>query len=335
MSRDPIYESAGTHRTESIEPKLLDRVRTEVRLRHYSPLTEKAYVGWIRRFIYFHEMRHPQDLGEPEVSRFLSSLVEKSGIAASSQNQALSALVFLYNHVLQKPLFGMDEIVRAKRPERLPVILSREEVAAILGNLSGVAFLMASVLYGAGLRLMECLRLRVKDVDFALNEIVVRSGKGDKDRRTVFPARLREPMRQHLQRVRELHLEDRLHGAGSVQLPGAIAVKYPQATYDWGWQWVFPATRCFKDRPSGTVRRYHMHESVLQRAFKEAVIRSGIAKPASCHSLRHAFATHLLESGYDIRTVQELLGHSDVATTMIYTHVLGRGPSAVRSPLDP
>ncbi len=332
QSQPPKGTGSGPGRTKA--PRLLDLVSSAIRFRHYSPLTEKAYVSWIRRFILFHGKRHPREMGEPEVTQFLSSLAEESKLAASSQNQALSALVFLYAHVLDKPLPDVNGVARAKRPTRVPVILSREEVDAILGQLSGVSWLMASILYGAGLRLMEGVRLRVKDVDFALNQIVVREGKGQKDRRTMLPARLREPIRAHLERVRELHLDDQRHGAGAVALPGSRAGKYPRAPWEWCWQWVFPATRYYKDSQTKTLRRHHLHESVLQRAFKEAVLRAGVLKPATVHSLRHAFATHLLDSGYDIRTVQELLGHSDVSTTMIYTHVLGRGPMAVRSPID-
>jgi integron integrase len=309
-------------------------VRAAVRRRHYSPRTEQAYVSWIRRYILFHGKRHPGEMGEQEVSRFLSSLATAGRVAASTQNQALSALLFLYDEVLRRKLDWLENVTRAKRPVRLPVVLSRREVESVLQRLTGVPWLMASLLYGAGLRLMECARLRVKDIDFERNEITVRDGKGRKDRITLLPRSLRAPLQEHLRRVLALHEKDLAHDRGRVVLPGALAQKYPNADRDWGWQWVFPATRFYYDSRTQIWHRHHLHESVLQRAVKDAARLAAIAKPVSCHTLRHSFATHLLEEGYDIRTIQELLGHSDVSTTMIYTHVLNRGGRGVRSPLD-
>jgi integron integrase len=314
-------------------PKLLDRVRHAIRLRHYSRRTEDAYVGWIRRFIVFHGKRHPRELGAPEVTAFLSSLAVR-GVSASTQNQALSSLLFLYEVVFGERLGWMNDIVRAQRPARLPVVLARNEVSLLLARLRGPVWLMASLMYGAGLRLLECVELRVKDVDFERGELTIRDGKGGKDRVTMLPAVLKEPLRQHLARVKTQHQADLMNGRGSVALPGALRAKYPNAEQDWSWQWMFPATRFYLDRATGDRRRHHLHESVLQRAVKDAVRAAGIAKPATCHTLRHSFATHLLEAGYDIRTIQELLGHRDVSTTMVYTHVLNQGGRGVRSPLD-
>ena len=315
-------------------PRLLRRVREAIRSRHYSPRTEKAYVFWIRRFIFFHGVKHPVEMGSPEVRTFLSSLATEGKVSASTQNQAFSALLFLYRVVLGRELTGLEETVRAKLPVRLPVVLSRNEVSAILLHLRGTPWLMASLMYGSGLRLLECCRLRVKDVDLARSEITVRDGKGRKDRVTVVPGSLVMPLSTHLERVKRLHDLDLRAGAGSVSLPDALDRKYLQADRTWAWQWIFPATRLQTDPASGRRFRHHLHETVLQRAVTSAVRAAGITKPASCHTLRHCFATHLLESGYDIRTIQELLGHSDVSTTMIYTHVLNRGGRGVRSPLD-
>lgn len=314
--------------------RLLDQVRAAIRLRHYSRRTEKAYAGWVRRFILFHGKRHPAEMGKAEVSSFLSHLAVEAKVSASTQNQALSALLFLYGEVLNQELGWLDEIVRAKRPARLPVVLGREEVRALLRSLCGVEALMASLLYGGGLRLLECCRLRVKDVDFSRNEILVRDGKGARDRVTLLPAAVAAPLTAHLERVRVQHERDLREGLGSVELPLALERKYPRAAFEWGWQWVFPATRHYTDPVSGRRRRHHLHESVLQKAVREAALRARIVRPVSCHALRHSFATHLLENGYDIRTIQELLGHKDVSTTMIYTHVLNRGGRGVRSPLD-
>jgi integron integrase len=310
-------------------------VRTALRTRHYSRRTEDAYVAWIKRYIFFFDAkRHPAEMGAPEITRFLSSLAVSRGVAASTQNQALSALLFLYRDVLEVDLPWLDTIVRAKRPERLPVVLARDEVRAVLQRLEGMPRLMACLLYGAGLRVLECSRLRVQDVDLGRNQLVVRGGKGDKDRVTMLPAVIKTDLARHLQTVRAQHREDLAAGAGWVELPTALSRKYPTAGREWVWQWVFPATRTYRDRLTGQLRRHHLHETVLQRAVKDAVRRAGLAKRASPHTLRHSFATHLLEDGHDIRTVQELLGHRDVSTTMMYTHVLNRGPAAVRSPAD-
>jgi integron integrase len=316
------------------KPRFLDMVRAALRTRHYSRRTEDAYVAWIRRFILFHDKRHPAEMGAPEVSRFLTWLAVDRRVAASTQNQALGALLFLYRAVLDQALPWLDDLVRARRPERLPVVLTRDEVRLVLDGLDGAPRLMACLLYGAGLRLLECCRLRVQDMDAGANQIVVRSGKGNKDRVTMLPAALKPELTRHLDRVRAQHERDLGRGAGWVELPTALARKYPNAGREWPWQWFFPATRIYVEAATGQRRRHHLHESVLQRAVKEAVLRAGLSKRAGPHTLRHSFATHLLESGYDIRTVQELLGHRDVSTTMIYTHVLNRGPAAVRSPVD-
>jgi integron integrase len=315
-------------------PRLLDRVRAAVRARHYSRRTEKAYVGWIRRFIVFHGRRHPGELGAPEVTQYLSSLATTGQVAASTQNQALSAILFLYREVLGQDMPWLDDVVRARRPTRLPVVLTRDEVRAIIRQLHGVPRLMAILLYGSGLRLLECARLRVKDVDFARRQITVRAGKGDKDRTTTLPTIIGVELARHLEAVKTQHALDLQRGAGWVELPWALARKYPNAGREWPWQWVFPATRYYTDRGTGQRRRHHLHQSVLQRAFKDAVRQAGLAKRATCHTLRHSFATHLLEEDRDIRTVQELLGHRDLSTTMVYTHVLNRGPAGVRSPAD-
>jgi integron integrase len=316
------------------KPRLLDRVREAVRTRHYSHRTEKAYVHWVKRYIFFHGKRHPAEMGAPEVTAFLTALAVQGKVAPSTQNQALSALLFLYREVLAVELPWLDDVVRAKRPLHLPVVLTRDEARAVLQGLDGVPRLMALLLYGAGLRLLECCRLRVKDVDFATNQIVIRDGKGHKDRVTMLPAAVKAALTAHLQGTHEQHQADLRHGAGWVELPGALLRKYPHAGREWGWQWVFPATRLYVEPVTGQRRRHHLHESVLQRAVKDAVRAARIAKPATCHTFRHSFATHLLEESHDIRTVQELLGHQDVSTTMIYTHVLNRGPAGVQSPAD-
>jgi integron integrase len=315
-------------------PRLLDQVRACLRAKHYSHRTESAYVGWIRRFILFNHKRHPKLLGAEDVNRFLTHLAVEAQVSASTQNQACSAVLFLYAEVLQRPIAGLDGVVRARRTERLPMVLTRDEVDRVLTHLEGTCSLMAGLMYGSGLRLMECCTLRVKDVDFERAEVTVRDTKWSRDRLTVLPAQLREPLAVHLGAVQRLHQADLRAGTGGVALPGALSAKYPRAAWEWPWQWVFPATRQYIDRQNGQRRRHHLHESVLQRALRDAVRRSGISKPASCHSLRHSFATHLLEAGYDIRTIQELLGHRDVSTTMIYTHVLNRGGRGVRSPMD-
>ena len=314
--------------------KLLGRVRAALRLRHYSRRTEEAYVGWVRRFVRHCGLRHPAELGAAEVRGFLTALATERVVAAATQNQAASALVFLYGEVLGQPLGELGDVVRAKEPGRLPVVLSKDEVSRVIGRLSGVPKLVAMLLYGSGLRLLEALRLRVKDVDFARSEVVVREGKGDRDRVTMLPQLVRDPLVEHLRRVEQWHRQDLAIGGGAVELPGALGRKLPGAEREWVWQWVFPAGRRHRDPATGECRRYHLHETVVQRAMKQAVREAGIPRRATCHTLRHSFATHLLEAGYDIRTVQELLGHRDVRTTMIYTHVLNRGGLGVRSPAD-
>lgn len=314
--------------------RLLDLVRNEIRLRHYSIRTEKAYVDWITRFILFHNKRHPQELGADHVSSFLTYLATRQNVAASTQNQALNALVFLYKHVLKVELDELDNMVRAKKPKKLPVVLSREEVQRLLAVLPGSYWLMGALLYGSGLRLMECLRLRVQDIDFDYSQVLIRHGKGNKDRRSMVPQKCLDPLKRQIDYVYQLHRNDMAHGFGEVYLPEALARKYPQASRQPEWQYLFPAEKISDDPRSGLRRRHHLHESVLQGKVKRAVRQAGIKKAASCHSLRHSFATHLLEDGYDIRTVQELLGHADIRTTMIYTHVLNRGGQGVRSPLD-
>jgi integron integrase len=321
-------------RPASSKPRFLDDVRRRLRLEHYSRRTEEAYVGWIRRFILFNGKRHPSELGEAEVTRFLSSLAVERHVASSTQNQALSAILFLYSEVLKKDLPWLEGLVRARGPRRLPSVLTRDEVAAVLSRLSGPSRLVATLLYGAGLRLLEGLQLRIKDVDFGASQITIRGGKGNKDRVTLLPASLREDLLRQVDFARHQHQVDLARGAGWVELPAALARKYPNAGREWPWQWLFPATRHYVAAGTAQVRRHHLHESVVQREVRKAVIDAGITKTASCHTFRHSFATHLLENGYDIRTVQELLGHRDLSTTMIYTHVLNRGPAGVRSPLD-
>jgi integron integrase len=315
-------------------PKLLDQARDAARLRHLSLRTEKAYLGWIRRYVRFHGTRHPRELGAEQVREFLSHLAIEGNVAASTQNQALSALLFLYRTVLDLPLPDLDGVERARKPARLPVVLSREEVRAVLAELHGMHALIANLLYGAGLRLLEALRLRVKDVDFDLHTLLVREGKGSKDRITLLPDALIPDLRAQLERVRATHERDLAAGHGAVYLPHALARKYPAAERAFEWQYVFPAARLSVDPRSGEVRRHHLSPAAMQKAMTSAVRRARLSKRASCHTLRHSFATHLLDAGYDIRTVQELLGHQDVRTTMIYTHVLNRGGRAVRSPLD-
>ncbi|MGZ8246636.1 integron integrase [Methylomagnum sp.] len=315
-------------------PKLLDQVRAKLRLKHYSLRTERAYTDWIKRYILFHGKRHPKDMGAAEIQAFLSHLATERDVAASTQNQALAALLFLYKEVLDLDLPRLNDIERAKRPQRLPTVLTVREVGAVLDRLDGTLGLMIRLLYGTGMRLMECVRLRVKDVDFEMRQLTVRDGKGGKDRVTMLPALLAEPLKAHLEQVRALHRADLAEGGGEVWLPDALAVKYPNAPREWGWQYVFPARSLSVDPRSGRRRRHHVDEKALQRAVKKAVQATGLGKPVSPHTLRHSFATHLLQSGYDIRTVQELLGHKDITTTMIYTHVLNRGGHGVVSPLD-
>lgn len=315
-------------------PRLVDLVRAKVRIRHYSIRTEEAYVHWVVRYIRFNGMRHPREMGAREVTAFLSHLAVERDIAAATQQQALSALLFLYRQVLELDLPWLTDLVRPKKPARMPTVLNRDEVKRLLDVMPAGQALMARLLYGTGMRLMECLRLRVKDVDFDRGEILVREGKGAKDRVTMLPRTLEGPLREQLARARALFEYDRESGLPGVYLPHALERKYPQAGATWPWFWVFPAAGLSVDPRSGIERRHHAHEKALQRAMKEAVRRAGLAKPVSVHTLRHSFATHLLDAGYDIRTVQELLGHADVSTVMIYTHVLNRGGRGVASPLD-
>ncbi len=314
--------------------RLIAAVRRAIRARHYSRRTEQAYVRWAREYVRYHGMRHPVELGEGDVSRFLTDLAVRRRVSASTQNQAASALLFLYNEVLLRPMRRAGDVVRAREPVRLPVVLTPEEVRRVLGRMEGTNRLVAVLLYGAGLRLLEALRLRVKDVDFGRGEIVVRAAKGGRQRVTMLPRRLGPALRRHLGRVRSIHTRDRENRGGGVALPHALGRKLPGAALEWPWQWVFPATRRHRDRDTGLWCRHHWHPTNVQRAMRQAVTASGIAKRATCHTFRHSFATHLLESGHDIRTVQELLGHRDVRTTMIYTHVLNRGGLGVVSPID-
>jgi integron integrase len=316
--------------------ELITQMHAALRARHYSRRTEQTYCQWARRYIRFHGLRHPAEMAEPEINAFVTHLAVHENVSASTQTQALSALLFRYRHVLHREVGELTELIRAQKPERLPVVLTREEVRALLDHLDGdpQACLIASLLYGAGLRLMECLRLRVLDLDIARGELTVRDGKGGKDRVTMLPRALEPALRDQLRRARLLHERDLADGWGRVQLPHALARKYPAAPAEWRWQWVFPQQRRWTDRRTGEQGRHHVHPTTVQRAVHDAVRRAGIEKHATCHTLRHSFATHLLETGYDIRTIQELLGHKDVRTTMIYTHVLNRGGLGVSSPLD-
>ncbi|MFL6214222.1 MAG: integron integrase [Blastocatellia bacterium] len=314
--------------------KLLDQARDCLRVKHYSYRTEQAYLDWIKRFIIFHGKRHPLEMSTPEISQFLTYLAVERNVAASTQNQALAALLFLYRDVLKRPLDHIADIEHAKRPAKLPVVFSRDEVRAILNHLEGAYWLVGSLLYGSGLRLLEALRLRVKDVDFHYHQIVVRDGKGAKDRVTLLPSTLKPALHLQLKRTRALHEADLRDGGGAVWLPYALEKKYSSASREWAWQYVFPAAKLSLDPRSGLKRRHHLPESGLQKAVKTAIHAAGISKAGSCHTFRHSFATHMLEEGYDIRTVQELLGHRDVSTTMIYTHVLNRAGKGVRSPLE-
>jgi integron integrase len=315
-------------------PKLLVQVRRALRTRHYSPRTEQAYVGWIKRYIGHHGMRHPAELGAEEMVDFLSDLATRHGVGPSTQNQAHSALLFPYRVVLRIEVEGLDRVVRARRPRRLPVVLSRDEVRVVLERLDGTPRLVATLLYGGGFRLLEALRLRVKDLDFGRNQIVLREGKGGKDRATFLPRLIRDELPRHLERARVLHRRDLAAGYGDALLPAAVARKYPNAAREWRWQWVFPASRISVDRRTGEERRHHLHETVIQRAVRNAARDAGLVKHVACHTLRHSFATHLLEDGTDIRTIQDLLGHTDLKTTMIHTHVLGSGPTGAPSPAD-
>ena len=320
--------------TTANPPRLLDQVRDKLRVKHYSIRTEQTYTDWIKRYIYFHDKRHPKDLGARDIEAFLTHLAVVGKVAASTQNLAKSSLLFLYREVLEIDLPWLDNITQAKAPKRLPVVLTVSEVQSVMSHLTGTHSLIASLLYGGGMRLMEAVRLRVKDVDFAQHEILVREGKGFKDRVTMLPEVVVAPLKAHLAKVKTLHEEDLAQGFGEVYLPFALDKKYPTAGRDWGWQYVFPSKNLSVDPRSDKTRRHHVDEKGVQRAVKQAVRDAGLVKPATPHTLRHSFATHLLQSGYDIRTVQELLGHSDVSTTMIYTHVLNKGGRGVVSPLD-
>lgn len=318
----------------SADPDIIEQVRQAIRARHHSPRTEKAYLMWVRRFVRFFDGRDPTQMGAAEIQEFLSSLVTQRGLSASTQNQAFSALLFLYREVLGREIGGLDGVTRARPSTHVPLVLTPAEVQSILARMRGAPQLMAALLYGAGLRLSECCGLRVKDVDLSHGEITVRDGKGRKDRVTVLPKKLVRRLRAHIEGVRRQHERDVAHGMGRVDLPAEQASRNPASSLDWGWQWVFPAPRLHEDRDTGEPRRHHLHPTILQREFTIAVRASGLEKPATCHTLRHSFATHLLESGHDIRTIQELLGHSDVSTTMIYTHALNRNDREVTSPLD-
>jgi len=334
-SQPPAPSVPGVVSMEAGRPtRLLERVRFEARRRRLSPRTEDAYVAWVRRFVLFHGTRHPDSLGQREVVAFLSDLAVRARVSASTQNQALGALLFLYRHVLGRELEGLGEAVRAGTSRRLPVVLARDEVRSILAELEGAYRLVALLLYGSGLRLLEALCLRVKDLDFARHQIVVRRGKGDRDRVSTLPQRIERDLRSHLESVAWLHQRDLADGLDCAPLPDSLEKKYPKASREWAWQWVFPATRTWTHPDTGRRYRHHLHETAMQRAVKRAAERALISKRVTCHTFRHSFATHLLEDGTDIRTVQELLGHSELRTTMIYTHVLDRGPLGVRSPAD-
>lgn len=319
--------------TNTKRSPFLDNVRAAIRVRHYSYATEKTYVDWVRRFIFYHNKRHPTEMAEQEVADFLSHLAVEKNVSPSTQNQALNALVFLYKNVLERPLQEIHGVVRAKKPQKLPVVMTVEEVGHVLAGLTGVTWLVACLQYGSGLRLKESVRLRVKDIDFAHRAILVRDGKGAKDRVVTLSDEIIVPLQRHLENRKTLFEQDKQQGCASVYLPHALARKYPNAPYEWGWQYVFPSSRVSTDPRSGVQQRHHLDESTVQKATKGAVRKSGIPKPATCHTLRHSFATHLLESGADIRTVQEQLGHADIRTTQIYTHVIQRGGCAVKSPL--
>jgi integron integrase len=325
-------EDANTDASRKV--RLLDLVRDAIRRRHYSRRTEETYVQWIKRFIYFSGKQHPSTMGAEEVTRFLNHLARERNVAANTQNQALSALLFLYREALGTPLPWLDALERSVRPARMPTVLTQGEAVRLLAAMRGTKAIMAGLLYGAGLRLRECLKLRVKDLDFEYRQVMVRDGKGAKDRVTVLPRSLIEPLKAHLERVKAVHESDLASGHGDVELPDALARKYPRAPYEWKWKFIFPSPRLSIDPATGVIRRHHVYENFLMNAVKDAARAAGIVKHVTCHTLRHSFATHLLEAGYDIRTVQELLGHSDVSTTMIYTHVLNKGGRGVASPLD-
>jgi integron integrase len=316
------------------KPKLLDQLREALRARHYSRRTEQVYCSWVKRFIFFHNVRHPEEMAETEINAFLTHLTVKEKVSASTQNQALSALLFLYRNVIGREVGDLGEVIRARKPKRLPVVMTRDEVKAVLANLTGDKRLMATIMYGAGLRLMECLRLRVQEIDFSRNEILVRDGKGAKDRVTMLPESVKTSLQQNLKRVKRIHERDLAEGWGRVKMPMALDRKYPNAPREWRWQWVLPQENRWRNAKTGKQGRHHAHESLIQKAVAGEVRKAALAKRATCHTFRHSFATSLLERGYDIRTIQELLGHKDVKTTMIYTHVLNQGGKGVKSPAD-
>ncbi|MFH2000864.1 MAG: integron integrase [Planctomycetota bacterium] len=329
-----VRERPSRFPEDHARPTLLDRLSLALRSRHYSQRTEKTYCHWMKRFVVFHHLRHPAEMAEPEINAFLSHLAVKERVSASTQNQALSALLFLYRFVIGREVGDLGKIVRARRPKHLPVVMTLDEVRIVLSKLEGDKHLMAGLMYGSGLRLVECLQLRVQDIDFNCFEIMVRDGKGAKDRITLFPGLLKKPLTKHLNEVKRMHERDLADGWGRVLMPNALDRKYPNASAEWRWQWVFPQQKRWKNDKTGEQGRHHVHETIIQRAVKEAVRRAGLVKRISCHSFRHSFATHLLQNGYDIRTIQELMGHKDVRTTMIYTHVLNKGGLGVRSPFD-
>jgi integron integrase len=329
---------AGRSTSEALRrrrrPKLIGELRQALRCKHYSRRTEQSYCNWVRRFVRFHKMRNPAEMSEAEINAFLSHLGLRRKVSASTQNQALSAILFLYKGVLKKDIKNLGDVIRARKPRHLPIVMTKDEVAEVLGHLEGTLWLMCSLMYGAGLRLTECLRLRVQDIDFGSNQIAIRDGKGFKDRTTMLPQAAKRPLLDHLEMVRGVHDRDLADGYGRVQMPYALARKYPKADREWRWQYVFPQRNRWVSRQTGEQGRHHLDESIVQKAVKAAVSETGITKRVSCHTMRHSFATHLLEDGYDIRTVQELLGHKDVRTTMVYTHVLNLGGKGVRSPMD-
>ena len=334
LHADRATVPAADRRPRAGKSKLLVRLREALKSRHYSHRTEQTYVMWAKRYILFHNKRHPAEMTETEINAFLTHLAIKEKVTASTQTQALSAILFLYRHVIRREVGDLGEVIRARKPKRLPVVMTRDEVKVVLGQLAGDKWLMAGLMYGAGLRLMECLRLRVQDVDFSANQVTIRDGKGGKDRVTMLPQVVKGPLQQHLKHVRAIHERDLAEGYGRVHMPNALARKYPNAAADWRWQWVFPQERRWVDRRTGEQGRHHVHHTIVGRAVKEAVRKADLTKRAGCHTFRHSFATHLIEDGYDIRTVQELMGHKDVRTTMVYTHVLNRGGRGVTSPAD-
>jgi len=323
-----------TVRRDRHKPKLLDQLREAIRSRHYSRRTETSYCNWVKRYIYFHDVCHQAEMAEPEINAFLTHLAVKEKVSASTQNQALSALLFLYRHVIGREIGDLGEVIRARRPLRIPVVLTKDEIRKILAQIKGDKWLMACIMYGSGLRLMECLRLRMQDLDLQSSTVTVRDGKGNKDRVTMLPSSIKKPLLEHIKKIRKIHENDVKNGYGKVFMPYALSRKYPNASREWRWQWVFPQEKLWRNEITGERGRHHVHESIIQRTVKEAVAKVGLTKRATCHTFRHSFATHLLEDGYDIRTVQELLGHKDIKTTMIYTHVLNKGPAGVRSPAD-